>query len=337
MTPAELYLELEKEQEAVVNRLTRELSALRAQHSASVASNHSVTSASSTTPSLLPVDSTEANQTHQIAAPTQTTPSRRHRSSSSLSGVSGRALPANTATSSSPHASMMPHHGQSQASADRAAAATGTPLSRNPSISASGTSTPARQGLTDYNAGASLTLPHRPSLSQATSFTSQNTSSTHATLGSIAGPFSPTTAGVPMGSSLHAPLQYGIDADRSRAELEAVKLENEALKDKIRALERALRQRRRESSASDMSSISGALTSAAPSANAAPRAQPGSTTAGVNVSAWAAGAGSARDRSESQGTEASTRPQLAGQEDRDDVVKVGESAGNSGLGGGGVQ
>jgi len=36
MTPAEMHLELEKEQEAVVNRLTRELSALRA-HSASVA------------------------------------------------------------------------------------------------------------------------------------------------------------------------------------------------------------------------------------------------------------------------------------------------------------
>jgi hypothetical protein len=43
MTPAEMHLELEKEQEAVVNRLTRELSALRA-HSASVASTTSVSS-----------------------------------------------------------------------------------------------------------------------------------------------------------------------------------------------------------------------------------------------------------------------------------------------------
>ncbi|KAF2007139.1 hypothetical protein P154DRAFT_183924 [Amniculicola lignicola CBS 123094] len=40
LTAAELHLELEKEQEAVVNRLTRELSALRA-HSASVASTAS--------------------------------------------------------------------------------------------------------------------------------------------------------------------------------------------------------------------------------------------------------------------------------------------------------
>lgn len=40
MTAAEMHLELEKEQEAVVNRLTRELSALRA-HSASVASTTS--------------------------------------------------------------------------------------------------------------------------------------------------------------------------------------------------------------------------------------------------------------------------------------------------------
>ncbi|EOA82702.1 uncharacterized protein SETTUDRAFT_22674 [Exserohilum turcica Et28A] len=44
MTAAELHLELEKEQEAVVNRLTRELSALRA-HSASVASTASLSSA----------------------------------------------------------------------------------------------------------------------------------------------------------------------------------------------------------------------------------------------------------------------------------------------------
>ncbi|KAF2396136.1 hypothetical protein EJ06DRAFT_534275 [Trichodelitschia bisporula] len=43
MTPAELHLELEKEQEAMVNRLTRELTALRA-HSASVASTASSTS-----------------------------------------------------------------------------------------------------------------------------------------------------------------------------------------------------------------------------------------------------------------------------------------------------
>lgn len=72
MTPAEMHLELEKEQEAVVNRLTRELSALRA-HSASVASTTSSAAESA-------VAHTEAS-----AGPTYPTSSRRHRSSSSVS------------------------------------------------------------------------------------------------------------------------------------------------------------------------------------------------------------------------------------------------------------
>ncbi|KAL6706570.1 hypothetical protein ACN47E_005326 [Coniothyrium glycines] len=72
MTPAEMHLELEKEQEAVVNRLTRELSALRA-HSASVASNTSSAAESA-------VAHAEA-----LAGPTHPTSSRRHRSSSSVS------------------------------------------------------------------------------------------------------------------------------------------------------------------------------------------------------------------------------------------------------------
>ncbi|KAG9251423.1 uncharacterized protein F5Z01DRAFT_280140 [Emericellopsis atlantica] len=59
LTAAELHIELEKEQEAVVNRLTRELSLLRAAQNESVASNHSSTSNAASThdqpaePSLL--------------------------------------------------------------------------------------------------------------------------------------------------------------------------------------------------------------------------------------------------------------------------------------------
>ena len=71
LTAAELHLELEKEQEAVVNRLTRELSALRA-HSASVAST-----ASSVT-SGIHVDQDMMGHTYPTSA-------RRHRSSSSVS------------------------------------------------------------------------------------------------------------------------------------------------------------------------------------------------------------------------------------------------------------
>lgn len=83
LTAAELHLELEKEQEAVVNRLTRELSALRA-HSASVASTAS--SNASGAPGLL-LDATDPSTAHTgaLMGPTHPTTSRRHRSSSSVS------------------------------------------------------------------------------------------------------------------------------------------------------------------------------------------------------------------------------------------------------------
>jgi hypothetical protein len=93
LTAAELHLELEKEQEAVVNRLTRELSALRA-HSASVAST-----ASSAT-SGVHVDQDPNGPTHP-------TSSRRHRSSSSVSrtsmSVPPYGIPHTSATVSLPH------------------------------------------------------------------------------------------------------------------------------------------------------------------------------------------------------------------------------------------
>ncbi|KAF2133210.1 hypothetical protein P153DRAFT_151853 [Dothidotthia symphoricarpi CBS 119687] len=75
MTPAEMYHELEKEQEAVVNRLTRELSALRTQ-TASVASTVSSTA-----------DATDQSTAHTgpMTGSTHPTSSRHHRSSSSVS------------------------------------------------------------------------------------------------------------------------------------------------------------------------------------------------------------------------------------------------------------
>ncbi|KAF2712214.1 hypothetical protein K504DRAFT_372947 [Pleomassaria siparia CBS 279.74] len=72
LSTAELHLELEKEQEAIVNRLTRELSALRA-HSTSVAS----TASSAISATVL-----DGPDHH---GPTHPTSARRHRSSSSVS------------------------------------------------------------------------------------------------------------------------------------------------------------------------------------------------------------------------------------------------------------
>ncbi|QIW94850.1 hypothetical protein AMS68_000368 [Peltaster fructicola] len=289
LTAAELYLECEKEQEAVVNRLTRELTALRAQ-SVSVASN---ASQSSTSSSLLPVDITDPNPVHQVVGATHPTPSRRHRSSSSLSGRS-ITTPATTASGMSTSYTSGMQTGVSQASMARAAAASG---SRRPSMSASGASTPARRSVDLSRGQGSYTS--RPSLSRDVS---QN-----AVL---------TTAG-----STHA------DTATYRSEMESVKAENEALRQRVRALERALRARRRDSSQSDVARSELGNQGMRPRDAISP---PGSGMMGLSsagVAAWAAGSGiggvaGPRERSESQSTTASSRRGIP----VDEEVKVGESA-----------
>lgn len=110
-----------------------------------------------------------------------------------------------------------------------------------------------------------------------------------------------------------------VDIAVARAELENVKVENEALRQRVKALERALRSRR--------SSIT---------SEASVQREP--SVSRPNVSAWAANTagtvGSSvagpRERSESQSTTASSRRPDA--MDREDSIRVGESAANVGLG-----
>ncbi|KAK5169357.1 uncharacterized protein LTR77_005332 [Saxophila tyrrhenica] len=343
MTAAEVYLECEKEQEAVVNRLTRELTALRAQN-ASVASNTSQSS-TSTSASLLPVDISDPNPAHQLTGATHPTPSRRHRSSSSLStrSMNTPSTTASVANSGITNTSTQTQAGStvshpigsvSQASADRAAAAGS--LSRQPSISASGNSTPARQSL-DIPRPAQYTLPHRPSISRDHSYASQTTAASS----------SAAHAGTPHPQS---PVQnfttpHYTDTAAYRSEMELVKVENENLRQRVRALERALQARRRDSSTSDvtrpdLSSSTTRRTRDRDSMNPAspPMSSPDSraTFGGVpaGVAAWAAGDGGVggvappRERSESQSTTASSRRGLPAEDD----VRLGESAGSVGIG-----
>ncbi|KAK4993594.1 hypothetical protein LTR50_000204 [Elasticomyces elasticus] len=334
LTAAELYLELEKEQEAVVNRLTRELSTLRAQHSASVASNASHSS-TSTSASFLPVDPSDPNPTHQITGPTHPTPSRRHRSSSSVStrsintpSTSVSSVGGTTGLSTVGGTASVPIGGISQASADRTAAAAGggvgpSTRSRQSSVTASGTSTPARMPLdAGYPHGYhqpvpahGYTLPHRPSMSQATSATSNTTWSTHAHAGSAAG-VQPLPSPAASPSLAHALHNYAETAT-NRTELDIVKAENEALRQRIRQLERTL-QTRRESSQSD--------TGIVPQALGRERSESRMSSAG-----WQGGGvaiAGPRERSESQSTTASeARSRRGGVED--ESVRVGESAGSA--------
>ncbi|THW83457.1 hypothetical protein D6D18_08108 [Aureobasidium pullulans] len=304
LTAAELHLELEKEQEAVVrcltpfapsylvNRLTRELSALRAQHSASVASNASQTSSNQALDNSL---------SHH-------TPTRQHRSSSTASSRS-ISNPSVTSHTNIQHPQpTAPLAGISQASYDRAAAAHGSAstttttnppsISRNPSIrSTSGHSTPA---LTPASA---TSLPHRPSISQ--------TASGLSTAGSF-GPTSPYTS-----SSSTA------DIASSRAELDLVKQENEALRQRVKALERALRSRR--------NSITSDASASVPAPELAGVSRPSVSAWAANMAGMTGGSVAApRERSESQSTTTSSR-RPEGLE-REDSIRVGESAANVGLG-----
>ncbi|KAG9673520.1 hypothetical protein KCU99_g4907, partial [Aureobasidium melanogenum] len=296
LTAAELHLELEKEQEAVVNRLTRELSALRAQHSASVASNASQTSSN---------QALDTGLSHP-------TPTRQHRSSST---ASSRSLSNPSASSS--HVSIQhpqptaPLAGVSQASFDRAAAAAGSTttnpsISRNPSIrSTSGHSTPA---LTPASA---TSLPHRPSLSQAASAISTAGSFTPGSF--TPGPVSPYTS-----------TSSTAEIASSRAELELVKQENEALRQRVKALERALRSRR--NSVTSEASVN--TNNPNPRIEAAAVSRPSVSAWAANMAGMTSVAGP-RERSESQSTTASRRPEVL---EREDSIRVGESAANVGLG-----
>lgn len=171
LTAAELHLELEKEQEAVVNRLTRELSALRA-HSASVAS----TASSATSGVLLDVADSSISHTGALTGPTHPTSARRHRSSSSVSRNSMTAPYAGIPTYS-----------------------TGIPL------------TPATVG-----------IPHRYSVS------SQPATS------------DPSSAQMARSASVVSTPRYE-EVAHYRHELDEAKKENEALKQRIRDLEKLIK------------------------------------------------------------------------------------------------
>lgn len=113
--------------------------------------------------------------------------------------------------------------------------------------------------------------------------------------------------------------------------MDIVKAENEALRHRVRALERALQSRRRDSSHSDP---------ARAEVNSRPQHREStdgrtSVSSPAGVAAWAAGDGGVggvagpRERSESQSTTASSRRGTAGV--GEDEVKVGESAMSAGV------
>lgn len=138
-------------------------------------------------------------------------------------------------------------------------------------------------------------------------------------------------------------MQHVADTTAYRTEMEIVKAENDALRQRVRALERALRARRRDSSSSRERGGNDVRTGEIPIGRGHSIGSP-PPSAGLGVAAWAAidggigGVAGPRERSESQSTTASNsrRGIVPGVTDED--VRVGESASSVGVGarGGGV-
>ena len=238
LTAADLHMQLEKEQEAVVNRLTRELTFLR-QQTASVTSTTSSTSASTgitdsavQTESGVLLGSSASGSGSNVIHPTS---SRRHRSSSNLSSrgtsVNSTAATAgstvNTPTGLAGSGIAPPR--DSSYSHNRTG---GDPLSRQSSVASrrSDASSPSLPN-TLLHVGADQ-HPFPASSHQRHS---------HSNSISTPGGHGVARGGGSGGGHVPSTSRYD-DAAQARAELDMIKAENEALKGRIRELERMVRR-----------------------------------------------------------------------------------------------
>ncbi|KAJ5215857.1 uncharacterized protein N7498_002264 [Penicillium cinerascens] len=210
LTPSDLHLVLEKEQEAMVNRLTRELSLLRQQTA-------SVTSTTSSASNFTEPDGIHASPS--LSSSTNSQVSRRHRSSSSLSSYTPAAQGAQAAsvTGIAPsrdasHPSRPTDHPLPRTMRSRETSLT----SRRPSVGSlsSFSQHPHGDQLSHY--GSPSIYPHRNSISQ-----------THLGLSSNA-----------------VSMARYEEATTHRSELESVKRENEQLRKRVRELEHTLKKQK---------------------------------------------------------------------------------------------
>ncbi|RVX71558.1 hypothetical protein B0A52_05130 [Exophiala mesophila] len=245
LTAAEIHLELEKEQESIVNRLTRELSALRAQ-TASVASTTSSTSDHffSSTTDPYPYTSSITTGTAANIIPTS---ARRHRSSSNLSARSSRSIRDSLANAASTSVSGVaaPRDQSVQASARPSMEIIRPDMSRQNSLSASGfrsSSITSSPHLTQAGLSYGPYL-HRSSISSNTNGSINTNAPTSGNYGVLSSESAPTSAypRSPSSNAAVAAARYE-EATLQRAELESVKRENEMLRAKVRELERSLQR-----------------------------------------------------------------------------------------------
>ncbi|KAK1524488.1 uncharacterized protein CCOS01_09575 [Colletotrichum costaricense] len=295
ITASDLHMQLEKEQEAVVNRLTRELQLLRTAQNASVASNASSTSASNTT---------EAPDTHLLSGAAFSTPAvpsnssrRHHRTASNASTRSQTAVAGSAAASTmSIPIARPPQPGRQDSVASRHS------LSSSPAPS---------QHYLDPTSTSGLTYFQQQRLPQ------QHTGNT-------------SVAATPGGSE--AQLSPGLMTTTSRyeetalhrQELEKAKQENEVLKQRIRDLEKMVREKTAAAGRERSESTSSANASVAAAADAT---SVGVTTGGAGIAGSNRRPGGERERSLTAMSIASSVAVGV----PDEEVQVGESAASSGV------
>ncbi|KAJ9132469.1 hypothetical protein NKR23_g11255 [Pleurostoma richardsiae] len=296
LTAAELHLELEKEQEAVVNRLTRELSILRAAQNASVVSNTSSTSASASgaEPTLVP------DTQPLLSGSGFSIPSSGRRHNRTASNASARSITATTGSGVGPGTTSL-----TGISAPAPIRPIPVPLSRQ-------NSSQSRRSQTGSPAPHAQSHPHSYTHShlsdQVASGYFHHRSPPAPTSIPAATPGSELSPGILPATSRYEETAF------YRQELEVAKRENDALKRRIRDLERMVRERR----SSDASRT---------------RSESVSTTASVSVTAGGPGAGTGiagpREGRERVVSMLSTTSMGVGVPE--DEVRVGESAASAGL------
>ncbi|KAL2207053.1 hypothetical protein CC79DRAFT_690777 [Sarocladium strictum] len=229
MTASELHIELEKEQEAVVNRLTRELTLLRAAQNASVVSNASSASA--------------GNSTHEPG------------NDSSLLSGSGFTIP--TAR----------RHGRTSSTTSNPALHLASSLEARPSAPRPINSiSMSRQNSSTSRTSQTTSPGPQSSLDPSSYFHQQRNPAAAANqpLGATSGG---TTSHDQLSPGLLPATTRYEETAFHRSELEAAKRENEILKRRIRELERRVRDRR-SSDASRTRSDSASTTASVPAAQA---------------------------------------------------------------------
>ncbi|OTA59633.1 hypothetical protein K449DRAFT_466674 [Hypoxylon sp. EC38] len=269
LTAAELHSQLEQEQELLVNRLTRDLTMLRAAQNSSVASNASSTSASTSADQTHPSSFTD---THLLSGPGFPLPStsadrRHHRTNSSASARSlNQSVAATQGSTPAPIPIPQPHSGSAASVLEAARHPRAAPGMSRQNSTASQRSGSRNHSPHPYHTstslGSSYTQPHGFPYDYGSSYFPRGYASSSTSV--AATPGSELSPGL-----MPATLRYEETA-HYRQELETAKRENEALKRRVKELERALRDRRQ----SDTSRTG----------SGRDRSESASTTASVSVS-----------------------------------------------------